>query len=109
MKTYFPVVVKLKKKNLNGRLSDLMYALDLVFTEEGTKQAHPERAYFSKEDIKTLHSNIRKLAKKDFPGASKKRLDNVVAMEDLNLGPNRSLDVAIRPGYAIVMREREEE
>jgi hypothetical protein len=91
-------IVKLTKKMLALDPVDLLKKLGAC----DSHTAFPNHVYFSKADYKTLKSNVRKLAKKQFMGYSKKYIDNVVGFEMLNYGPNSSLEDAIKPGHALI-------
>jgi hypothetical protein len=92
--------VKLTKKLLKLYPSDLLVALGAVDKEK--KRVFPSEVYFSKEDLKKWSENVYRLAQKERPGFTKKYVKGIVAMENLNYGPNESLKDAIRPGFALV-------
>lgn len=93
-------VVKIKKSWLKKEPADLLRLLGVV--DEKLREAHPERAFSSKEDYAKLRKNLLKLFKKERPGFTKKWYDMAVGMELLNFGPNQSLEEVIRPGYMLI-------
>lgn len=64
--------------------------------------AYPEHVYISKEDAKIVKKNLTNLVKKEYPNLMKSKVTMTVGMEWLNLGPNQSLENAVRPGYILV-------
>lgn len=92
--------IKLTKRTLRLHPADLLIKLGAVDLEK--KRAYPSHVYFSKEDYKELRVNLRKNAKKQYPGFRSRYIDSAVGMELLNYGPNQNLEEAIRPGYVLV-------
>jgi hypothetical protein len=90
--------IKLTKKMLSLEPMDLLVKLGA--SNETT--AFPQHVYVSKQDYKSIKNNVRKLAKKQFPGFAKKHIDNVVGFEMLSYGPNSVLEDALKPGFAVV-------
>jgi hypothetical protein len=90
-------VIKLTKKDLLSP-SNLLLKADAVIGN----QAYPQHVYVSKKDKEKMKKNLVALAKKQFKGAKKNRIDMAVGMEMLNLGPNSSLEDVIKDGYALV-------
>lgn len=95
--------VKLNKNWLKLHPADVLTKLGATYPER--KQGFPSHVYFSREDSKTLKENLKKLANKSFPGASKRLIANCVGMDWLNYGPNESLKDVVRPGYALIDNE----
>jgi hypothetical protein len=69
-------------------------------------QAFPDCVYLSKEDTATLRKNLMVQAKKQYPYLKKDKIEGIVAMELLNLGPNESLAKVLKKGYAVVDTSR---
>ena len=92
--------VKLTKKMLRMHPADLLLELGAVNMPK--TQAYPSCVYMSKADYKELRQNLVKSAKKQYPYATKNRLDSSVNMELLNYGPSESLQDAIKPGYVLL-------
>lgn len=93
-------VVKLTKRQLKMLPEELL--IDLKVANLETKQAHPEKLFLSKEDYKKIERNVKAAFKKQFPYTSKNRLDTSAGMYLLNYGPNTTLSIAIKEGYALV-------
>src|SRR5271156_6839651 len=90
--------VKLTKKMLSLDPMDLLVKLGAA----NKTSTFPQHVYVSKKDYTAIESAVRKMAKKQFPGYSKKHIDNVVGFEMLNYGPNSLLENALKPGFAVV-------
>jgi len=89
-------VIKLTNKQRNMEVTDLLKSVGLV---DGS-QAYPSQLYVSKNDAKRLYKKIEAMGRKQ--GYTKKGLKNAVGMHWLNYGPNTSLELAIKDGYAII-------
>lgn len=85
-------VIKFRQSLLNKSCDDIMRFANAV--DELKKQAYPEFVYMSKTDYKTLRKNLTKKYGKLF-----------TEMHLLNLGPNQSLENAVKDGYLIVDEE----
>ena len=90
-------IIKLTKKDLLSP-SNLLIKADAIVGN----QAYPQHVYLSKKDNNTIKNNLTILAKKQFKTATKNQIQMSVGMEMLNLGPNSSLEDAIKDGYALV-------
>lgn len=95
-------VVKLKKSLLNKQWVDILTELGAV--DKKLNQAFPSSVYMSAEDIKHVRANTKAKLKKQFSYASKKVIVYSEAMDFLNLGASSRLELAIKPGYALVDR-----
>lgn len=93
-------IVKIRKSYLNLTLEKLLDKMGLI----NGQRAYPDCLHLSKEDEKTLRTNIEKKFKKEYPNLDNRRLKSSVAMYFLNLGPSTRLSDAIKPGYAIVTK-----
>ena len=65
-------------------------------------QAYPQYVFLSDKDLKTLVVNILKTVKKESPFLQGLRLQAALEYHKLNLEPNSSFRMAIRPGFALV-------
>ena len=92
--------IKLTKKMLGMCPADLLVVLKATNTNGRT--GYPNHVYFSKDDYRILESNVKKKAKKQYPGATKNQIDCTIGFEMLNYGPNQTLEDAIKSGYALV-------
>lgn len=93
-------IVKISKRDLKD-LPKLLTKVGAVFRD----QAYPSAVYCSKEDAKEIRKNLLKSFKKEYPYLSNNKLKFSESMTWLNLGPNESLQDAIRPGYILVDTE----
>lgn len=92
--------VKITKKILKMEPKDLLIALGAVDLDKG--RAFPECVYMSKKDYLIFRKNLTKTIKKCHPLTKPTRIQYFVGIELLNLGPNESLENAIKPGYILV-------
>lgn len=92
--------VKLNKNMLALHPAKLLEKLGAINVEQN--RVYPNHIYLSKEDYKTLSTNLTKKAQKTLKGYSKKYIDRSVSMELLNYGPNESLGDAIKKGFALI-------
>lgn len=65
-------------------------------------QAYPQYVYLSDRDLKTLVINIVKSAKKEAPHLQGRPLQAALSYHKLNLEPNSSFRMALKPGFALV-------
>lgn len=90
-------VIKLRDSDLKD-YPELLQRCNAV---DGT-QAYPQYVYLSDKDLKTLIVNIVKEAKKEAPYLKGPRLQAALGYHKLNLEPNSSFRMAIKPGFALV-------
>lgn len=96
-------VMKLKKSDYSN-LEGLLKRAGLV--DDESKRAFPQRIFISKCDSKKFIKEITKTFKKEYPYLNTNKIKTSVGMYWLNLGPSEAVDVAVKPGYALIL-ERE--
>lgn len=99
-------IIKLKKKHY-GNLESLLRDAKLVNEEKNI--AYPSNIFVAEVDYRKIRSTITKLFKKQYSYLNPIRLRSGVEMHLLNLGPNQSLEKAIKPGFAVVKELEENE
>lgn len=97
-------IVKITKRMLKMHPMDLLVKLEAVNMDK--KESYPSHVYFSKEDSKELKKNLKKNAKNISNKTSNRLINYSVGLDWLNYGPNETLAVAIRPGYALIDYEK---
>lgn len=69
-------------------------------------QAAPGQCVVSRKTYKVFEKEMYRLARKQYPGISRRRIMAVIGMELLNLGPAR-LDKGMEFGYIVTVTEPE--
>jgi hypothetical protein len=92
--------IKLKKKYYKD-LEALLKDAGLVDVE--ANRAYPSNLVVNPVDYKKIRREIVKAFKKEYPYSIPRRIQAGVEMHLLNLGPNEN--VAVRPGYAIIVQK----
>lgn len=95
--------VKLNKRHFKKLPGDLLIEFGLV----NGQQAFPSSLYFSEADAKKYKKSLAERARNETPYYSKRAIQQAVAMEWLNLGPNDQLAPAIKEGYALIIIEEQ--
>lgn len=91
--------IKIKSYNV----VKLLEQAGVVENIDGNKrQAHPNKVYVSKNDYKKIKLNTIKNFKKQYPNLKRKTIEKETGFYLLDLGPNTSLDIAIKDGWMIV-------
>lgn len=90
-------VYKFKKKYYSDLT--LLYR-DLGLIHENS--VDPSKVHCSKVDIRIIKREIRNAYRKVYPGINKRKLESIIAMYMLNLGPSELISESIKPGYIIV-------
>ncbi len=96
-------VVKLNKKLLSLHPAIFLKKIGAINVEQ--TRVFPSDVYLSKKDYKSLEDTVRKMAKKEMPGATKVYINKQVSWEMLGYGPNESLGDAIKDGFALIDEE----
>lgn len=86
------------KKSEYGNLEKFLNRIGAV----SKNQAFPSDVFISEKTAKLFKIEYMKLAKKEYPYLKKQRLQNIVSMEWLNLGPYEVPGDAIKTGYVLV-------
>jgi hypothetical protein len=92
-------LVKIKKSDLKGDFEDFLRTV----SKRAGKVLMPDQVYISKVDYLVLRKNVKALVNKKFRSYTSTYKQNVLAIADLQHGPNQSLQDGIASGFVLVV------